>query len=195
MWDEGNSNAPLGLCTAKVPVDPGHSQKMRTEWLELTSPEELPAGRVRLGIQYIYDQVKLIDTVVEKRKEEREFHLKDLEESVNALRLTSAPFELLIGPMKGTGTQTHSDPTAFDDALDKVATTFSRGIAPIENYVVDHAKALPATPWRKVALVGSLVYVFLCFVIVFANEDFVNVLRFVRVDGMFGAVRTGSFLP
>lgn len=150
---------------------------MNTEWFDLISSTGKPAGKIRLGIQYIYDQVKLIDTIMEKRQEERDFHLKDLEESYDALKQTSTPFELLIGPAKGSSAQNlNNEPTAFDEAFDKVATTFYKGIMPIEDYVVDNAKNLQTTQWGKFAQIGSLIYALLSLLIAFTNEDFINVL-------------------
>lgn len=177
VWDESRQDVPLGKCVTRVPSDSSHNQKMNTEWFDLISPTGNPAGKIRLGIQYIYDQVKLIDTIMEKRQEEREVHLKDLEASYNALKQTSAPFELLIGPAKNSTAQNlNNEPTVFDEAFDKVATTFYKGIIPIEDYVVGNAKTLQTTQWGRFAQIGSLIYALLSLIIAFANEDFINVL-------------------
>jgi len=151
---------------------------MNTEWYDLISSNGNKVGRIKVGIQYIYDQVKLIDAIIEKRSEDRDFYLKDLEESQDILKFASAPFENLIRLDKGVSGQSNNDPTIFEEALDKIAATIYKGITPIEDYVVNNAKTLPTavSQWGLIAQTGSLTYALLSLIIAFTSEDFINVL-------------------
>lgn len=178
MWDETNQETVLGKCTAKVPSGPNYDQRMITEWFDLTTAKGESGGRIRLGIRYIYDQVKLFDSVLERRSEEQKLLLKELEDTQTVLDQTSSPFEVLINPDKNILERDKNGAISpLDNAFDKLTTVLSGRVGSAENYVVDKISGLPqpGMRWGNIAQIGSGVYAILALIVAFTNEDFINV--------------------
>ena len=91
MWDEVTAaeGDPLGTCVRQLPSEAEYDQRMITEWIPLLSFDgREKRGKIRVGIQYIFDQVKLCDGIIQKREEEYQTLTDDLKKTTDVLNAT-----------------------------------------------------------------------------------------------------------
>jgi len=183
VWDEGNSDVPLGVCSRPLPNDPNYDQRMITEWIQLTSADgSQPRGKIKVGVHYIYDQVLLLETLLDKRQEERKQLDDDLKYTQDTLDKTSGPFELLINPNYNVKTQevvTEATPGKglVSATFGKVHDIVSEKVGAAEMIIGGKANAIkpPGMKWAQVTMYVAFLYAFLSGIVAFAKEDFLNV--------------------
>ncbi len=93
VWDATAAEGadPMGKCEYGLPMEQGYDQRMLTEWLTLSSADgKQSRGRIRVGIQYIYDQVKMLESTIRQREEEKQTHLAELTTTQRVLDTTSS---------------------------------------------------------------------------------------------------------
>eukprot|EP01022_Parablepharisma_sp_SALTPOND_P004770 TRINITY_DN120935_c1_g1_i1.p1 TRINITY_DN120935_c1_g1~~TRINITY_DN120935_c1_g1_i1.p1 ORF type:complete len:333 (+),score=44.07 TRINITY_DN120935_c1_g1_i1:2452-3450(+) len=74
VWCEtGNgSDTFKGICVGELPEDHLNDQEMVTEWKTLVDEEGQPIPqKVKIGIQYLFDPIKLIDAQIRMKEEEK----------------------------------------------------------------------------------------------------------------------------
>lgn len=73
VWDEveGDNKILLARCTIDLPNEEVYDQKMTRGYIQLLDEKgEENAGKIQIGIQYIYDYVKYYDSLLNLRSEE-----------------------------------------------------------------------------------------------------------------------------
>lgn len=93
VWDQSASegSAPMGKCVKSLPMEHGYDQKMITEWVPLVSTDGGEnRGRIRLGIQYIFDQAMMLGSVIARREEEKKTLTEELASTQKILDTTSS---------------------------------------------------------------------------------------------------------
>ncbi len=93
VWDSTAAEGadPLGKCEYALPMEHGYDQRMITEWVPLVSQDGRQSrGRIRLGIQYIFDQALMLDTVIKRREEEKDTLMTELTSTQKILDITSS---------------------------------------------------------------------------------------------------------
>lgn len=73
VFNEGASESEniQGSCVIDLPAEQTHDQLMYQAWFDLLDASGRPSpGKIRLGIQYIYDQVRLFETLIQRKEEE-----------------------------------------------------------------------------------------------------------------------------
>ncbi len=188
VWDEGTADTPQGMCVRGLPLDPAYDQRMITEWIPLASADGKPGrGKIRVGIQYIFDQVRLVDTVIRKREEEYKAFSEDMQNTQEILNQTSTPFEILINPnytvpvaKRPFSTETmlaEKGPNPLTAAFGKVKNAVSDKVGAAETYISTTVRDFrpPGMKWTQVAQIAGITYAILACLAAFAKEDFINV--------------------
>ena len=86
-----------GSCTINIPKENGHNQLMFQNWFPLQDASGNPSkGKIRLGIQYIYDQVKLFDTLAQLKEEDLKNLTDELQRTEDILEKTSCIYLVSI---------------------------------------------------------------------------------------------------
>jgi hypothetical protein len=176
VWSKSNPNNPLGICKKELPLDEDYNQTMITNWISLTSANEQEGyGRVRLGIQYIYDQVKFIELIMDKKNEEFRIANEEYDRTRNILRETYEPFDILI--FEEAQREVVSAPDPLLTALGPISAALEKPLEVAEDYVTSKARGLrPASmKWSQLFTIGTLVYAVLSSLIAFHRQDMVNV--------------------
>ena len=182
VWDEGTAETPQGVCIKELPLEPQYDQRMITEWIPLTSADgKSGKGKIRIGIQYIFDQVRLLDTVIRKREEEYKALSEDLQNTQDVLTTTSTPFDLMTNIERIGKSQEivmEKMPSPFTAVVGKVKTAISSQVGAAESYISTTVRTLrpPNMKWAQLAQFSGIVYAVLSCFAAFGKEDFINVL-------------------
>ena len=70
VWSHGQSSS-VGKCTVKLPDEKFNDQAMKIMWKPLYDEKEKETpGRLKIGVQYVYDQTKLMETQFAKNMQD-----------------------------------------------------------------------------------------------------------------------------
>jgi hypothetical protein len=79
-----------GTCMVVLPDPESNDQQMSTNWYPLTREDaKETVGKIRLGIQYLYDQVKMYDTLLHKKENDRQTLVAELDNAQRTFDETS----------------------------------------------------------------------------------------------------------
>ncbi len=74
VWNEstGGKDSLQGMCVAELPDDGSNEQDMQASWKPLYDEDgKETAARLRIGVQYLFDPIKLIDAKIRQKEEEK----------------------------------------------------------------------------------------------------------------------------
>lgn len=167
---------------------------MKTEWKVLYDEESRETtGKINIGMQYIYDPVKLSELKIHQKEEES---LKVEEEYVQLAefykRLSCNPIffnKHLLVPIETIITKNFQDSRDEEvmsyrgkrkEAGGSMLGSYEEQLCAIEELMNEKVSAFvsPQTKWSSLAYATTCLYASLSCLIVFAREDFINVIYY-----------------
>lgn len=176
VWSTSDPSTPLGICKKELPLEEDYNQTMITSWIPLTSIDERAGyGRIRAGIQYIYNQVKFIELLMDKKEEEFRVANDEYDRTRNMLRETYEPFDILIFEEAPKHVAEAPDPLL--SALGPIGAALEKPLEAADDYVASTAAGLRPASMRWVQLfnIGAIAYAVLACLVAFHRHDVVNV--------------------
>lgn len=188
-----------GCCTIDLPKEGSHDQLMFQKWFELKDASgNKSSGRIRLGMQYIHDPVRLFETLIKMKEEEHKVLSDELGKSDQVFKKTSgkslfchviifslAPFESLVYPdeeqlegnEKKEGLISWELPPVITGTFATVQTAIGSKVAIAEKILEFQVKniAIGKMDWATITQISALIYMFLSTIALFSREDFINV--------------------
>ena len=176
VWSTSDQRTPLGICKKELPSDEEYNQTMITSWLSLTSlDEEAGYGKIKLGIQYVYNEVKLTELIMDKKNEEFTIVNSEYERTMSILNETYEPFGILI--LEETQKKVEAAPDPLLTVFGPIGAALEKPLEVVEDYVTSTARGLrPANmKWRQLFIIGTLVYAIFSSLVAFHRQDMINV--------------------
>jgi len=156
---------------------------MFQEWYKLTNDKgQENNARIRIGIQYIYDQGLFFENLIKSKEEERSEIEKELRVKEDILHLTSVPFEYIFNPEKFQ--EEKKETMIFWDSngiVGKAMESFRSFIGPkvdvAEKFLEEKASGIiiKNINWQTISQICCLLYLGMSTLATFSREDFMNV--------------------
>ena len=176
VWSTSDQKTPLGICKKELPSDEEYNQTMITSWVPLTSRDEKPGyGKIKLGIQYVYDEVKFTELIMDKKNEEYTVANDEYERTMNVLKETYEPFSILI--FEETQKKVEVAPDPLLTVFGPIGAALEKPLEAVEDYVTSTARGLrPANMrWSQLFIIATLVYAIFSSLVAFHRQDMINV--------------------
>ena len=172
-----DSETPLGICSKFLPRDENYEQNMITEWIPLTSVNGNKGyGKIRLGVQYIYDQVKFMDAYIDKREEEYKNVYEENEYTKNNLKETFEPFNVIIHEEEEPKLSNDTNSQGMN-TFDQIGVVLDKPLEITEDFLIDKVSYLRPSgmKWIQLFKISGIAYGILAILISFHNTNVINV--------------------
>lgn len=179
VWDEGQTGkAELqGKCTLNLPEKDPSEQTMQLLWKVLYDENNREtSGRLRVGVQYIYDEEKFYSSEIARKKNETEKIESELKKLSEYTNLISNPFEIIINQEQSVGSQRVS--SGILGKSQEILINKEKGR--VEKYfdIIEKMMRLYIEIDKVRSKINLILWVFfaLSFLTAFLREDFINVI-------------------